>query len=208
MRILAGRCLAGRGRDGTALLAALVALASAVAVLASCGVPSDPGPRSIPEDRVPFGLLADDTVPSTTTTPAGSTTVTVYFVEGERLLGVSRDVTEPVTAESLLAALLAGPTAQEAERGLLTAIPPAAAVTSTGVVGSQAQLELSRSFADVSGPNQVLAIAQIVYTVTALPGIDQATFTLEGRAVEVPAGGGTLKSGPLMRGDFPTVAPP
>jgi spore germination protein GerM len=184
------------------------AAAALLAVLAlGCGVPTDADPRPIPHERVPFGLLDENPTPSTTpASPEGAVTLTIYLVDHERLAPVTRDVSPPVGPEQALQALLAGVAPQEAAIGMRTAIAPATGVRTTAVTGSEARVDLTRAFLGRGTKEQILAVAQIVYTLTALPGLESVAFTLSGRSVEVPAADGTLRAGPLRRSDFTSVA--
>jgi spore germination protein GerM len=77
---------------------------------------------------------------------------------------------------------------------------------SAGVVGfGVGTVDLGGSFGQVGGQEQILAVAQLVFTATSVPGIVKVQFTLGGRPVEVPAGDGTLTQGPLGRSDFPSL---
>ncbi|MEW6153203.1 MAG: GerMN domain-containing protein [Actinomycetota bacterium] len=189
-------------------LTAAVVLAVVALALSGCGVPSDSSPRTISADRVPFGLLEPDDGRAPTTAGPGATATTVYLVGDERLVAAERDVAGPPGVATSIRALLSGPTEAEARRGLRTAVPPTAAVALAATVGDTVTLDLSRWFTEAAGgPEEVLAIAQIVYTVTGVEGVGAARFTLAGRAVEVPGGDGTLRSGALRRTDFPLVGP-
>lgn len=187
----------------TSLLRIVPILLMAVA----CGVPTDDGPRAIPDDRVPFGLLDAEPVPTTTPSPpTGSASVTVFLVSGDRLSPATRSVQAPVTPDTVLQALLAGVGPDETARNLRTAIAPNTRGSVTEEIPGRLRVELSAAFLSAATSEQVLAVAQIVYTLTGLPGVDSVTFTVSGRAVEVPAGDGTLKSGPVQRADFASVA--
>ncbi len=189
-------------RRGPIRMAVLCLLA-----LAACGVPADSSPRAIPSDDVPFDLLEPgETVPVTTTTPVAGT-VTVFLVSGERLAGADRSSPVPPTPEWALGALLAGPTPEEAAQGLRTAIGTALALAAPGKDGNLVEIELGPSFTAAGGAEQILAIAQVVYTMTAFPQVSGVTFTLNEKAVEVPRGDGTLTGAPLGRDAFPAVAP-
>lgn len=184
---------------------AVAGLLAAVAM--ACGVPTDSGPRSLPAERVPFGLLDPSPTPSTTpVSPEGAVTLTVYLVSHERLAAVTRDVPPPVGPQQALGVLLAGVTPQEAANGLRTAIAPATEARPTAVAGGEVRVDLTRAFLSGGTKEQILAVAQIVYTVTALPGLDSVAFTLSGRSVEVPSADGKLRAGPLRRSDFASVA--
>ena len=51
----------------------------------------------------------------------------------------------------------------------------------------------------VTGRQQILALAQVVYTATELPSVDRVLFQIDGENVEVPNGNGKLTSSPLGR---------
>jgi hypothetical protein len=179
-----------------------------VGVFVACGVPADPAPRVIPRGDLPFELVdPEPTAPVPTTVPI-TESMSVYLVLDDRLVEVSRDTQSPPTPRLALAALLAGPTAEEAAAGVRTAIGTASGVSTGEVQAGTVEVELGPSFEAAGGSEQVLAIAQIVYTLTAVPGVDGVDFTLEGRAVEVPRGDGTLTGEALRRDAFPNLAPP
>ena len=182
-------------------------VAWSVVVLAACGVPSDSEPRAIPASDVPFDLLEPPPPVSPTTTVPVAGTVTVFFVSDERLVGLERLAPLAPEPEWALRALLAGPTPEEAARGLRSAIGTALGISHTDGVHTEVEIELGPSFTTAGGAEQILAIAQVVYTMTALPQVRGVTFTLDGRPVEVPRGDGTLTGGALDRDAFPAVAP-
>ena len=184
---------------------AVVGMLAVVAV--ACGVPTDSEPRALPPERVPFGLLDPTSTPSTTpASPEGAVSLTVYLVTQERLTAVTRDVPPPVGPEQALQALLAGVNQREAASGMRSAIAPATEARTTAVAGGEVRVDLNRAFLSGGTKEQILAVAQIVYTVTALPGLDSVAFTLSGRSVEVPSADGKLRAGPLRRSDFAAVA--
>ena len=49
---------------------------------------------------------------------------------------------------------------------------------------------------------QLLAVAQIVCTLTGRPGVGQVSFTLQGARLAVPKGDGSLVSSPVARDDY------
>jgi len=103
---------------------------------------------------------------------------TLYFSDGPHLFPVSRRM--PATDDfprGVLRALIAGPAAAS---GLRDAIPPAAEVTSFRLENGIARVDLSREFGANDGEQ---AVAAIVETLTALPGV---------RAVSVNAAGKTV----------------
>ena len=170
--------------------AALLAL-----VTLYCGVPTDSEPRAIPDDRVPFGLL--DPAPA----PATPAAVTVFLVAENRLIPVPRDVPAPATPEKAVQALAAGASRQEAARGVRTAIPAASGVPAVVVDGGQARVDLPAAFLPAGTEDQILAVAQLVYTVTAFPGFESVAFS-----APVPADEGTVRDRAVRRSDFSSVA--
>lgn len=189
------------------LAALLAATLLAALFLAGCGLPVDSGPRVITNDRVPPGLLDRDPTVIPTTAPPPSSAITVYLLVGERLAGVRRERPAPPGPGTALQALLQGPTQEEGASGLRSAIGADAGVTLTGIDAGRATVELGRLLSTTTASDQVLAIAQIVYTLTALPTVEGVAFTIDRMAVEVPRGDRTLTAGPLSRADFPSLAP-
>jgi spore germination protein GerM len=191
-----------------ALVAVLVGAALAVA---GCGVPTDEAPRALSQRDVPFNLLASDVVTTSTTFSSSPTALaTIYLVvkEGDRdrLQAVDRLVPTPSTVEKVVRKLLGGPSDTEARRGLRTAIPASTTILSAPVASSIATIDLAGA---VPGGNeeQIIAIAQMVFTATSLPGVVGVRFTLEGRPIEVPAGDGSLTQAPLGRANFASYGP-
>jgi spore germination protein GerM len=184
----------------------LVTLLVAVAALASCGVPNDNGPRQLDARNVPFELLGPTT--STTVTAEGPTRqVTIFLASDGRLTEVQREVEAPASLRKSLEALLAGPTAEEAT--LSTAITTETTLLHLhGPVDGLVTIDLSREMLDVTGGQQILALAQVVYTATAYPGIERVLFQFDGESVEVPNGEGTLTSTPLGRLSYRALTEP
>ena len=177
------------------------------AVLAGCGVPQDEEPRALSKDGVPFGLLSTSTTQTTVVVNEPSVLGVVYFVRDDRLIPVQRQVRAPASSGRLLSALIEGPTEAESEAGFRTAISSQARVrdvtTSAGVV----TIELTDEFVEVAGQDQILALAQIVFTATETDATGAVRFRLAGEPVEVPRGDGTLTSAPLTRADYAALAP-
>jgi len=184
---------------GAALLVALVASWA----LAACGVsPQGAATRIEPED-VPFGLLEDQ--PTTTVVAAGKTAA-IYLLSEDRLIPVDRSVPAGADLGDLLRQAMAGPTEVEQSLGITSAVP-AGAVSSVDASRGIAGVDLSSSFGDIRSGDQILALGQIVYTLTGQPGIGGVRFTVEGEDVTVPLTDGTLSDDPLSRDDFKAIAP-
>jgi spore germination protein GerM len=190
------------------LLSAVVAAALA---LTACGVPTDDTPQALSQRDVPFNLLASDVVTTSTTFSSSPTALaTIYLVvkEGDRdrLQAVDRLVPTPTTVEKVVRKLLGGPSDTEARRGLRTAISSGTTILSAPVASAIATIDLS-GVARGSNEEQIIAVAQMVFSATSLPGVVGVRFTLEGRPIEVPAGDGSLTQAPLGRANFASYGP-
>jgi spore germination protein GerM len=177
--------------------------AGLLCLLAGCGVPADPAPRSIPAEEVPFGLLGTTTT-ATTRAPA-TTTALVFLVDGDRLAPVRRQVPAPATPAVVLAALAAGPTAAEAASGLRSALVTEA--TLSQVIAGMVTVRLDGDFVAADLREQVLALAQLVYTITELPGIGGVEFAFDGQPAEIPTAQGPSRTGAATRADFAAIGP-
>lgn len=181
-------------------------LATVVAVLsAGCGLPVSNSPTRIDPSTVPYGLL--DTNGSGAPAIDRGRAVPIYLVDGDHLVAVTRHVTGTNVPARALATLLLGPTALESEKGYRTAIPSQAGLVSLDLRGEIATVDLSSAFGALGGSEQVLAVAQIVYTLTASPRISAVEFAVGDNRVAVPNGHGALDMAPRTRADYRPQAP-
>lgn len=188
------------------LLHAVVALL--LVPVAGCGVSEEAAPRGIDSDAVPFDLLEPKGASTTSTTAAAPrVAVEVYFIAGDRLTAVRREIASPVVLSSALDAVEAGPTEAEATAGLRTAVPDDAVTSASSSSSSVAHVDLASSFAAVDPAEQLLAIAQIVFTASAVTGVDSVAFSVAGHPAEVPIDGATLVSRAVGRSDYTSVVP-
>jgi spore germination protein GerM len=88
-----------------------------------------------------------------------------------------------------------------------TAITTDVRLLGVSVDGAIVTLDLSRAFATVGNPQQIEALAQLVWTVTAVPDVTGVRFAIEGEPVEVPTGDGTLTTSPVGRSAYTAYAP-
>jgi spore germination protein GerM len=190
-------------------LAGIVAAAVAACLVATgCGIPPDDHATLAAPASVPFDLLGQAPSVTATTLPFAPTErATLFLVQGERLAPVQRELPAPVSVESVLQALAAGPTATEVQLGLRTALLTPGLMKSGGVSGGIATIDLGQPFTEIAGRDQIVALAQIVSTVTGLPGVGRARFTLEGNPVGVLRGDGAVTTDSVSRDDYATLAP-
>jgi hypothetical protein len=190
--------------------AALLASMVLASVLAGCGVPTDDEPQAIDANDVPFQLLAPAAAPTTTTVlaagSAGVERVVVYLADTDgHLTAARREVERPVTPAKAVRALLQGPTPDEASK-LHTAITSETKLLDVdGPTDGLVTVDLSAHLLDITGRQQILALGQVVYTLTSLPDVTRVLFRFDGEAVEVPNGDGTLTAEPLGKLSYRTL---
>ncbi len=175
--------------------------------IGACGVRLDEGPRDVAIESVPFNLLE----PSTTTTPSEPEPLspfqatTVYLTDNDGfLVEVERQLPGEPTVESALLSLLSQPTDAEADSGLGTAISSSTVLRGpvSGPEQGLVTIDLSAEVSNVSPESVRLALAQIVFTATSVPGVDKVLFQVDGEARQVPNAAGESTAEPLTQADY------
>lgn len=181
-----------------------VALAAWLVV--SCGVPPEDSPRQIAGRRLPESLRPEsvaDSVPG----PALEAVI-VWLVRDGHLVAVTHEVEAPATAASAVAVLAAAPTVAEQRQSLRSAIPDAQVIVSVGVSAGTATLQLADSFDQILTTDQVLAIGQLVLTLTDLRGVGQVRFELDKAEIAVPLPDGRSTDSAVSADDYRTLIGP
>jgi spore germination protein GerM len=188
---------------------ATVALTTLAACgITACGVGAQSHPETIDRADVPFDLAERSSDTPTTTNPRDAASYTIYLVSGDHLRAVTRSARSAPTPVEQLSQLVKGPTPAEADAGLRTLLPPEVTVDGVRISNHVATIELSGTGAAQSaGDERALAIAQLVYTATAVPGVTRVQFEVDGTPAEVPRGDGRLTSRPVTRADYTLAAP-
>lgn len=135
--------------------------------------------------------------------------VELFFVkEGLVASSVLRAVEGPAVASSAIRALISGPTPAEADKELSSAIPGDTLLLGLTIEGGLATIDLSKEFEAGGGSFNILSrLAQVVYTLTQFPTVDQVLFHIDGQPVEVFSGEGVVLDGPVDRDDYSTILP-
>ncbi|MGY1634636.1 GerMN domain-containing protein [Geodermatophilus sp. SYSU D01186] len=180
-----------------AALRAVVLLVAAL-LLVGCGVRAETRPEPVTTPAAPSSN--GDNGP-----PGAGPRLTVFFVRGADLAPVERR-TRATTTAAALDQLVEGPTRAEVRAGLRTALPPEVVGVDEVLSDGLTTVSVTRGFTGITGGNQLLAVAQIVWTLTALPTVTTVRFVVEGTPVEVPTDGG-LTDRPVGRDDYRSVAP-
>ena len=166
----------------------------------------------------------ETTAPASTTTTApasGSTTTTVPEPTEERFLdiylikdaayavAVTRAVpATPEVATAAMRALIGGPTEDELDEGLSSAIPEDTLLLGIVIENGLATIDLGREFESGGGSFGMLSrLAQVVYTLTQFPTVNSVEFKLDGEPITVFSGEGILLEEPVTRGDYASILP-
>jgi hypothetical protein len=148
---------------------ACLAIALIAVVVAAC---SDGDPSY--DTQAPVSTIPSNT---TSTTAAAQTIITLYWVRGNAL-GVSQRL-EATKYErfAALKALFAGPKSSERDAGLITAIPSGSILEGVSVVNGIAYVNVNANFFLAASTTMMyLRMAQVVYTLTAQPGVTGVQF--------------------------------
>jgi spore germination protein GerM len=182
----------------------LVAAFTLVAI-AGCGVPTQTSPTRLEDNNVHIA----GPVPSTTI-PRGTPTdrARLCFVSDDRLVTIVRELPAPLSAHRALKALVdvAG---AGLPIGVRSAITEGDFATADEAVpaGGIARVDLKNEFVQIAPTDQVLALAQVVCTLTNVPAVEQVRFTLDGEPVDIPRADGSLTNEPVSRLDYRVLLP-
>ena len=136
-------------------------------------------------------------------------TVQVYLVQGDHLARVTRTVPPGAGLEPSFVGLAVPVTPAMAADGVRSALP-IASTPLRGVVDDDgvARIELPAGFERISVHEQSLAMAQLVFTVTA-NSLAQSVQLVQGtRSLPMPDPSGQLVTRPVTRVDYAAYNPP
>lgn len=176
-------------------------------LLCGCALGAEGSAHPIDSGLIPHGLLAPSSSSPVATVAVPTDNVTLYLESAQGLVAVDRAISSPATLRTILSVLARGPTHAESTAGLQSPLSAAAPIALRSLVNGSALVELPSDFTDLGGQDQIFAAAQLVYTATAFPGVDQVSILVNGQLAEVPTANGSLSPGPLRRTDYAALAP-
>jgi len=161
------------------MLRCVVACLVALVAVAGCGLTLDDEPRVIATDDLPSELRPGQLPAPTPLDPseAGPGSEQIYMIQdGNRLVTVERQIVD--TPEAVMNNLLLGTFPVERAENIETAIYRGTEVQGIEVneLLGLAIVDLAEGSLNTNNSEQRLAFAQIVYSLTSLPGIDQVQF--------------------------------
>ena len=183
-------------RFGVRRTAQLVVFALALSA-ASCGFPTQDSSSPLPDDVATSGDSA-----ATTDAVLSTEEIYVWFVRDGLLVSLTRQVPAPPDASTVAGAVAAGVSQSEGDRGYRSAVPDPAMVSGAESARGTATVSLSPAFADVPTGDQVLALGQLVMSLTELRGVGRVRFQIDGEPVAVPLPDGTSTDDAVTRDDF------
>ena len=209
-------------RRTTTILLAAVALSAAVLVSSACGVNEDVGDDGSvsttlgsSETTVTLAPQETTTTVQTETTTTTSTTVqetmtlNVYYSRDEKMSAAARVM--PKTKEvgtAAMKALIEGPTAEEKNGGMFSAIPEGTTFLGLNIENGIATVDLSKEYASGGGSlSMFMRLAEVVFTLTQFPTVEGVNFKLDGEPVEVFGGEGIVLDHPVNRSDYEELFP-
>lgn len=181
-----------------------------LAALAACGgLRAEERDHPLADDEVPYDLLAAPT--TSTTEPPPTTTLpwrtNLWYVTGNRIVPAPRQLREQPEVADVLRLLLRGPAPDDAPL-VRSALDVGDASVEGDPVGGTLTVQLAPTFGTRSPSEQVLALGQLVYTVTEVPGVGTIAFRIGDTAVAVPLPNGQLAQRPVSRDDYAVLAFP
>ena len=186
------------------------ALAAAALVVALTGCGGDDEATDTTTTVAPATTTTGEptTDEPTTTTEEEASEVRAYFMRGEEVGPVAREARGVDVAHDAMEGLLGGPTPEEVEIGLTTSIPNGTSLLDLDVDDGLATVDLSGDFASGGGTLSMTSrVAQVVFTLTQFPTIDEVAFRLDGEPVEALGGEGIPLDEPQSRADWEDLSP-
>lgn len=187
---------------GALMVAAIVA---GTVVLGACGVPLDRGDRPLTTDQFD-GIVPASTQPAGRVLPAAALSIPfdVYWIEGKGVRA-SRRALGSADLPSALDALRTGPTPAEANDGLASSVSDPTMLLDASISAGTVTVTVSQGFVELPPSEQALAAAQVVFTLTGVPGAGLVSFVAGDRTVSVARTDGTRADGPVSRDDYASV---
>jgi spore germination protein GerM len=182
----------------------MVGLAVVVVIASGCGVSAQSSARVTDDATVPFSLLDPNAPPLLPADPGtNSELIAACYVKDGKLTSLPVRLDSPVHLSDAVEALLQLPA--DAPATLRTAIGDPSPVLDVRLEAGVAHVDLAPSLRELSGQEQLLAVAQLVCTLTSRPGVGRVGFTIDGAPVEVPRGDGSLTDEPVSRDDYASL---
>jgi hypothetical protein len=176
------------------MLHRMLRIGVAAAAVTGCAISPDAAPTDLPEsERLLLGASVGGDA-------SGAERIYLVAPGEDRLLrSVPRDA---VSRDDLIEILFRGPNEDEITAQYSSNIPPETKRLATRTRGSTLIIDVSEELSELSGQGLTQALAQIVYTVSEIDGIQSVQLTVNGEAFAWPTVEGT-STDPLQTYDYP-----
>jgi hypothetical protein len=186
----------------------VVSICTIIGLLTSCAFGAESSPRPVP-DRQRGSLSVAFGSPLSLNGKARVYLPVLEVTSGSNLGSVPRTIDETdveAFLQALINNLLAGPTVAEQSSGFTSAIPAGTRLLGVTLAVSRVTIDLTSPLSELAEADLIVALAQIIYTVSEGYFIREATIKIDGQFVEWPREDGTRSSGPVTIFDYPTAA--
>lgn len=171
------------------------------ALLSGCSVGAQGSPVVVRAPR------ASAPAPTPSTRAGVPLTVQVYAVQADHMYRLTRTVPPGAGLEPALTALAMPLTTAEVARGLRSALPTTGTPLKGTVRDGVARVSVPKGFDHISVRDQELAMAQLVFTVTADTLASSVVLVQGSRELPVPDSTGRLVARPVTRLDYSAYQP-
>lgn len=166
-------------------------------LLGACGVPTDAEPRPL----APSVAIGSYEGPIGARHPsAGAFVERLFLVRGERLVAVDRALDSTPSPQRHLDDLVSGPTPQERDEDLDSALAGTDIITGVRVRNGTAIVGLAGD--NPIRNDEILAYGQIVCTLASRADVETVQFVQDDQPLEVPRADGSLTPDPLTQADY------
>jgi hypothetical protein len=183
------------------------ALLVAIALIVGAACSDDDDGDDEPAPSSTSAPAASGSTAPSSSRPAATSPVRVYFARTEKVATAGREVEPPALARGALLALLEGPDEVEAGIGMGSEIPDGTRLRGVNISDGAATVDLSDEFQQGGGSSSMqLRVAQVVFTLTQFDTVESVSIRIDG--VDVTAiGGEGVPATDLDRADFPDQTP-
>jgi hypothetical protein len=191
----------GQGRSGRRSSVVCALMISCATIVSACGVPNITTPQPVPTNPADDTLVDD--IRTSPLQPSRDQTVSLFFLRDRRLVRRLQVVTVPSLtraedlAQDVVDKLLAGPSASDQKVGITSLVERVASTDQRApivinlVTDGTVRVDLGATrLSKLPEEEQILALAQIVYTLTSLSGIGRVEFLSDTKEMAVLTGQG------------------
>lgn len=171
--------------------------------LTSCSIQTEAVDHLLPSEAYTVNFLAPETTLPTPPAPVERVGAIIYLIYKDGLIGRPRLIEPTNDPAAIINLLIGAPDPNEAAVGIRSGLSNSPdLIVSVGIEGRIVKIDLSKSFADIQGGEQIFILGQMVLSLYAFDDIDGIQFTLDGEVVSVLGPSGEAIDRLTIRSDF------